>query len=101
MVIQMNVTSHRSAFLNSFIKKAQVVFGSDCDYLKVVSLPTKSKVFTVLKSPHVNKKAREQFCFETHKKLIVLDNVNPSILKNFLDKVSCKGVALKITLKGG
>ncbi len=33
-------------------------------------LPTKKKIFTVLKSPHVNKTAREQFQLSTHKRLL-------------------------------
>ncbi len=35
-----------------------------------IPLPTKKKVFTVLKSPHVNKKAREQFQLCTYKRLL-------------------------------
>lgn len=35
-----------------------------------IPLPTKKKVFTVLRSPHVNKKAREQFQLNTHKRLM-------------------------------
>ncbi len=35
-----------------------------------IPLPTKKEVFTVLKSPHVNKKSREQFQLRTHKRLI-------------------------------
>lgn len=41
-----------------------------------VPLPTKISKFTVLKSPHVNKKAREQFEMRTHKRLI--DIINPT-----------------------
>jgi small subunit ribosomal protein S10 len=35
-----------------------------------VPLPTKIEKFTVLRSPHVNKKAREQFQLCTYKRLI-------------------------------
>lgn len=35
-----------------------------------VPLPTKREVFTVLRSPHVNKKSREQFELKTHKRLM-------------------------------
>jgi small subunit ribosomal protein S10 len=39
-----------------------------------VPLPTRINKFTVLKSPHVNKKSREQFEMRTHKRLIdILD----------------------------
>lgn len=41
-----------------------------------VPLPTKINKFTVLRSPHVNKKSREQFEMRTHKRLI--DILNPS-----------------------
>jgi len=35
-----------------------------------IPLPTKIEKFTVLRSPHVNKKAREQFQLFTYKRLI-------------------------------
>ncbi|MEA3305834.1 MAG: 30S ribosomal protein S10 [Candidatus Omnitrophota bacterium] len=41
-----------------------------------VPLPTKREIFTVLRSPHVDKKSREQFLLKTHKRLI--DIVNPT-----------------------
>ncbi len=35
-----------------------------------IPLPTVKEIFTVLKSPHVNKKAREQFQLCTYKRLL-------------------------------
>jgi len=35
-----------------------------------IPLPTEKEVFTVLRSPHVNKKSREQFQLRTHKRII-------------------------------
>src|SRR5690625_2362637 len=35
-----------------------------------IPLPTKKEIFTVLRSPHVNKRASEQFQLRTHKLLI-------------------------------
>ena len=35
-----------------------------------VPLPTRTRKFTVLKSPHIDKKSREQFESRTHKRLI-------------------------------
>lgn len=40
-----------------------------------IPLPTKRSVYTVLRSPHVNKKSREQFEIRVHKRLIYLTNV--------------------------
>ena len=35
-----------------------------------IPLPTHKKIFTVLRSPHVNKQAREQFQLSAHKRLM-------------------------------
>ncbi len=35
-----------------------------------IPLPTHKRIFTVLKSPHVNKKAREQFSLCSYKRLL-------------------------------
>ena len=35
-----------------------------------IPLPTRTKIFTVLRSPHVNKKSREQFQICTYKRLV-------------------------------
>ncbi len=41
-----------------------------------IPLPTKINKFTILKSPHVDKKSREQFEIRTHKRL--LDIMEPT-----------------------
>ena len=41
-----------------------------------VPLPTKRELYTVLRSPHVDKKSREQFKIETHKRIV--DILNPT-----------------------
>ena len=35
-----------------------------------VPLPNRKEIYTVLRSPHVNKKSREQFQYATHKRMI-------------------------------
>ena len=35
-----------------------------------IPLPTHKKIFTVLRSPHVNKKSREQFKLHSYKRLL-------------------------------
>jgi small subunit ribosomal protein S10 len=42
-----------------------------------IPLPTRFNKITVLRSPHVNKKSREQFEMRTHKRLI--DIISPSV----------------------
>ena len=41
-----------------------------------IPMPTKIEKYTVLRSPHVNKKARDQFEIRTHKR--ILDIVQPT-----------------------
>jgi len=41
-----------------------------------IPLPTKREIFTVLRSPHVDKKSREQFQIKTHRR--ILDIINPT-----------------------
>ena len=41
-----------------------------------IPLPTRLEKFTVLRSPHIDKKSREQFEIRTHKR--VLDIVDPT-----------------------
>ena len=41
-----------------------------------IPLPTERNIYTVLRSPHVNKDSREQFEIRTHKRLI--DIIEPS-----------------------
>ena len=45
-----------------------------------IPLPTHKKIYTVLRSPHVDKKSREQFEIRTHKRLLyILDTTTQTI----------------------
>jgi ribosomal protein S10 len=41
----------------------------------VITMPLKTNHVTLLKSPHVNKKAREQFIFKRYKITLIIKNV--------------------------
>ena len=43
-----------------------------------VPLPTRTQRWTVLRSPHVDKKSREQFELKTHKRLIEIPESKPN-----------------------
>ena len=61
-----------------------------------VPLPTQRSVYTVLRSPHIDKKSREQFEIRTHKRLIdIVQPTNKTI--DALNKLSLPaGVDIKI-----
>ena len=42
-----------------------------------IPLPTKTQRWTVLRSPHIDKKSREQFELKTHKRLIEIRDSRP------------------------
>ncbi|MBI4539252.1 MAG: 30S ribosomal protein S10 [Gemmatimonadetes bacterium] len=45
-----------------------------------IPLPTKRRLLTVLRSPHVDKKSREQFELKTHKRLIDIVDSRPQTI---------------------
>ncbi|MBI2569633.1 MAG: 30S ribosomal protein S10 [Candidatus Schekmanbacteria bacterium] len=45
-----------------------------------VPLPTKISRYTVLRSPHVDKKSREQFEIRTHKRLVDIVSCTPETI---------------------
>jgi small subunit ribosomal protein S10 len=50
----------------------------------IFKIKNKKKIFTVLRSPHVNKKAREQFIYKENKQKIDIKSNNIFQLLNFL-----------------
>ncbi len=48
------------------------------------SLPKKRKFITLLKSPHVNKSAREQFSMQTYSKVITIKNIKSLTFLEYL-----------------
>ena len=45
-----------------------------------IPLPTEKEIFTILRSPHVNKDSREQFERRTHKRLIEIVDPTPQTI---------------------
>jgi len=62
-----------------------------------IPLPTEKEIFTVLRSPHVNKDSREQFERRTHKRLIDIINPTPKTIDSLmhLDLPSGVDIVLK------
>ena len=51
---------------------------------------------TVLRSPHVNKKSREQFEMRTHKRLIDIINPSPEVMDSLMKLELPAGVDVEI-----
>lgn len=75
--IRLTLRSYDHKLLDEAVKKlAATVIRTGSDLVGPVPLPNCEKRFTVLRSPHVDKKSRNQFSLVTHTRL--LDIVAPS-----------------------
>jgi len=63
-----------------------------------IPLPTKKEVFTVLRSPHIDKKSREQFETRTHKRLIDILEPTPQTVEALMRLDLPSGVDIEIKL---
>ncbi len=61
-----------------------------------VPLPTRINKYTVLRSPHVNKKSREQFEMRTHKRLIDILDPTPKVVEALMKLELPAGVDVEI-----
>lgn len=63
-----------------------------------VPLPTRINKYTVLRSPHVDKKSREQFEIRTHKRLIDILEPSPETVDALMKLNLAAGVHVEIKL---
>jgi len=61
-----------------------------------IPLPTKKRIYTVLRSPHVDKKSREQFETRVHKRLIDILNSSPRTIDALMRLELPAGVDIEI-----
>lgn len=65
-----------------------------------VPLPNRIERFTVLRSPHVDKKSREQFELQTHKRLVDILDCPPQTVDALMKLELAAGVDVEIKLLG-
>ena len=63
-----------------------------------IPLPTKLERFTVLRSPHIDKKSREQFETRTHKRLIDIEEPTPQTIEALMKLDLASGVDVEIKI---
>ena len=63
-----------------------------------IPLPTEKKIFTVLRSPHVNKKSREQFQVCSYKRLIDIFSTSSKTVDVLMKLELPAGVDVQIKL---
>lgn len=78
----------------NFLKKNFKIFNFN---FKVLNLPKKKKRITLIRSPHVNKKSREQFELITHKSTIYVKGPSSNSYLKWL--ILNKPKALRVKFK--
>lgn len=98
--LNIKVKSYEATLVDQTAKKIVELANSEgAQVAGPVPLPTKKEIFTVLKSVHVNKKAREQFEMRTHKRLVVLTSVSDKFMETLKRMEVPAGVDIEVIAK--
>lgn len=63
-----------------------------------VPLPTKKEVYTIIRSPHVDKISREQFERRIHKRLIVIKQPDQQLINHLRRLIIPSGVKVDVVI---
>lgn len=100
--LTISLKSNDHANLTNSQKKIQLLFNSlnnNADIRPVITLPNQKSYITILRSPHIDKKSREQFIYKTSKINIVFNFSDSVSLNSFvfaLNQIEVPGVEMKI-----
>ena len=94
--IKLKAYEHRSldAATEKIVKAAED--GGVKKVIGPIPLPTRINKITVLRSPHVNKKSREQFEMRTHKRLIDIFEPSSEVMDSLMKLELPAGVDVEI-----
>ena len=98
LILELQVAEYACGYLQHLAGHLGVRIGN------VVRMPKNRKLFSVLRSPHVNKTSMEQFAKDTYKRLICVYDTAPETLDVFYREVERRppvGVLVKITDRRG
>ncbi|KIM37445.1 hypothetical protein M413DRAFT_77168, partial [Hebeloma cylindrosporum] len=100
-VANLHFRSHHIRLLNLFTHVAAHAASSlGIPVSKTASLPTKRRLWTVLRSPFVHKKSQENFERKTHKRAIKAWDADPEVVHRWITYLRANampGVGLKVT----
>lgn len=96
-VIRINLRSFDSRVLDSSVGSiVETARQTGAKIAGPVPLPTRIRKFTVLRSPHVDKKSRDQFEMRQHKRLVDLVDPSPKTLDDLQNLEIPAGVHVEI-----
>lgn len=95
--IKLIAFDHR-VLVESFDEIIKTAKRTGADVVGPIRLPTLIKKFTVNRSPHVDKKSREQFEIRNHKAMVDIVNPTPQTVDALMKLDLASGVDVKIKL---
>lgn len=104
MNLYIKISSYHYSFIKKFINNVEILLKSNNINYSLYNLKLKNDKYTILRSPHVNKSARDQFQKTTYKKKLKIKlPLNFSIIriKQLITilKTLTVGVKINITFK--
>ena len=95
--LRISLKAYESGLLdNSCNKIVDAVKASGIEAIGPIPLPTKRSIYTVLRSPHVDKKSREQFQTKIHKRMVDIINSTPKTVESLMKLDLPAGVDIEI-----
>ena len=95
--LRIGLKAYSSTVLDESSNKIiEVVDASGTKVVGPIPLPTKRRVYCVLRSPHVNKDSREHFEIRTHKRLIDIYSPSEQTMDNLRNLDLSAGVDVEI-----
>jgi small subunit ribosomal protein S10 len=95
--LRISIKAYEAALLNSSCDKIiEAVKASGTEVVGPIPLPTKTRRYCVLTSPHVNKDAREHFEIRTHKRIIDVYKPIETTLENLRNLNISAGVDVEV-----
>jgi small subunit ribosomal protein S10 len=97
-ILRIRVKAYDSAILDESCSEIIDVINisSDIKAIGPIFLPTKRRIYCVLRSPHVDKDSREHFEIRIHKRLIDIRSPSEQIVKNLKDLDLSPGVDVEV-----
>ncbi len=98
--IRLKLKSFESELLDSSVKDIiETIKKTGAKVKGPIPLPTKISRYTVLRSPHVNKKSREQFEIRVHKRLLDIVDASQQTVDALMKIDLPAGVDIEVKLQ--
>lgn len=98
--VNIAIKAYEAALVDEAAKKiVEIARAEKAKISGPIPMPIRKEIFTVIRSPHIFKKSREQFEIRTHKRYISLTNVSEKLMDGLKRLELPSGVEFEVKLK--